>query len=138
MSENKPPVMEAAQPASSRLWWWLTLAVCAAGVLVLYLFAPEKNAFYPQCFFRQATGWDCPGCGGLRAAHQLLHGNFSAAWHLNPLAVLLVPLLTYETVIRLPQQRTWPSVLSKPFASITIALLFLAFGIWRNLPAGIH
>ena len=138
MSENKPPVMEAAQPASSRLWWWLTLAVCAAGVLVLYLFAPDKNAFYPQCFFRQATGWDCPGCGGLRAAHQLLHGNFSTAWQLNPLAVLLGPLLAYEAAIRLPRQRTWPSLLQKPAIGFSVIFLFIAFGIWRNIHTATH
>jgi hypothetical protein len=38
--------------------------------------------------FHALTGLQCPGCGGLRAAHQLLHGHLAAAWQLNPLVVL--------------------------------------------------
>jgi hypothetical protein len=34
----------------------------------------------------------CPGCGSLRAAHQLLHGNLSAAWALNKALLIGLPL----------------------------------------------
>lgn len=61
-----------------------------AGVGALYLIDPARHEIYP-CLLRATTGLQCPGCGGLRATHQLLHGHLAAAWSLNPLAVLLVP-----------------------------------------------
>jgi hypothetical protein len=68
--------------------WILAGAGCAAIATVLYVFPPEQVRFFPRCVFHALTGLQCPGCGGLRAAHQLLHGNLAAAWHLNPLVVL--------------------------------------------------
>jgi hypothetical protein len=34
----------------------------------------------------------CPGCGSLRAAHQLLHGNLKEAWALNKPILIALPL----------------------------------------------
>ena len=58
------------------------------GGTVLYFFDPATAGFYPACLFRLVTGIPCPGCGSLRAMHQLLHGHFAAAFALNPLLVL--------------------------------------------------
>lgn len=70
-------------------WSWVVVCVGGAAVLfALYAFPPEHSRFYPRCVFNALTGWQCPGCGGLRAAHQLLHGNIAASWQLNPLIVL--------------------------------------------------
>ena len=75
----------------------LTLAALvvaiACAVALLFFFAPESYAFYPRCMFHVVTGLDCPGCGALRATHKLLHGDVAAAFALNPLYVLLLPLL---------------------------------------------
>ena len=61
--------------------------------LVLYFFDPTTyHAFYPRCLFHQMTGMFCPGCGSLRAAHQLLHGRLVSALHFNALLVLSLPL----------------------------------------------
>ena len=71
------------------------LAVCAAGVVMLRVFDPATSGIFPPCPVHYLTGWYCPGCGSLRAIHQLLHGNLRAAWALNPLTVVLLPCLTY-------------------------------------------
>jgi len=63
----------------------------AAGLVVLYFFDPARAGFYPVCLFHRTTGLLCPGCGGLRSVHQLLHGHLGAAFRLNPLPVLAVP-----------------------------------------------
>jgi hypothetical protein len=131
---NKPPIMAETPPPSSRKWWALALVGGASIAAVLYFFPPEQNAFYPQCVFRSVTGMDCPGCGGLRAAHQLLHGNLAAAWKLNPVAVLLSPLFAYELFIRFGRHRTRPSLLQRPLIGLGVVALFVAFGIVRNLP----
>lgn len=135
MSDSKPPVMESVPAVSRRKWWGLAGVGALAMMAILYVFPPEQSSFYPQCIFRRVTGLDCPGCGGLRAAHQLLHGHFAAAWALNPVAVMLAPLLAYEGVIRLGRQRVWPSLLQKPIIGFSVILLFIGFGIVRNLPA---
>ena len=81
----------------ARRWKRLLLAGCIAvmalAAFVLYRFNPERVPFYPVCVFHRVTGLNCPGCGGLRAMHQLLNGKLAAAWRLNALAVLLVPML---------------------------------------------
>jgi hypothetical protein len=51
-------------------------------------------------------GAPCPGCGSLRAAHQLLHGHFQEAWALNPTLMIVGPLgaaLTLFTFLRNPK-----------------------------------
>jgi hypothetical protein len=68
-------------------------ALGLALVAVLYFFPPEQHRFYPRCLFYTLTGIQCPGCGGLRAVHRLLHGELAAAWRFNPLVVLLLPLI---------------------------------------------
>lgn len=44
-----------------------------------------------QCSFRQLTGWQCPGCGGQRAAYALLHGHLRQAVSYNLYAVVAYP-----------------------------------------------
>jgi O-antigen ligase len=65
--------------------------LCLA-VFVLYFFPPAETRFYPRCIFHAVTGLECPGCGSLRAAHSVLHGDFAMAFRLNPLLFILLPL----------------------------------------------
>ena len=80
-----------------RKYGTLVAMFAAAGVttLLLRVFDPATSAVFPPCPVRYLTGWYCPGCGTLRALHQLLEGNFRAAWDMNPLTILLLPFLTY-------------------------------------------
>src|SRR5215469_5193653 len=66
-----------------------------AGVIVLRDFDPATSGFFPPCPFHYLTGLYCPGCGSLRAIHQLLQGNLQVAWAMNPLTVLLLPFVGY-------------------------------------------
>ena len=79
--------------------WYMT-GVLGASVIVgslilciLYLFDPETCTFYPRCPFFVLTGWQCPGCGALRAVHHVLHGNFVAAFIFNPYMFLVMSLI---------------------------------------------
>ncbi len=79
------------------------------GALVAFLFAgtllffydPATAGFYPPCLFRTFLGMQCPGCGSLRAAHQLLHGNFKEAWMLNPTIMVVAPLAALAGLLTL-------------------------------------
>lgn len=129
-----PPVERPPRRSVPQVLLWASLAG-VAGLLVLHFFPPGQYPIYPVCPLKQGTGLDCPGCGGLRALHQLTNGNFSAAWQLNPVAVLLLPLLGYEASIRLPAKRRLPSLLQRPLIGFSVVVLLIAFGILRNLPA---
>ena len=67
-----------------------------AGVYFLYSFNPANSALYVPCPFHALTGLYCPGCGSLRALHQLFHGHLAAAFGLNPLMILSLPFLGYS------------------------------------------
>jgi hypothetical protein len=73
---------------------------------VLFAFDPATAGFYPPCLFRTIFGVPCPGCGSLRAAHQLLHGNLAAAWSLSKPLLIALPLAgaaTLFTFLRNPK-----------------------------------
>src|ERR1035438_1340940 len=59
--------------------------------LVLFCFDPRQYHFYPICLFHQTTGLLCPGCGALRAMHQLLHGHLAVAFQFNPMLIVSLP-----------------------------------------------
>src|SRR5687767_5236276 len=88
---DSPPVDERGHGRGTVLIWIGCAAAAMAGVL-LFFFNPAEHAFYPRCFLKMTTGLDCPGCGGLRATHQLLHGKVREAFALNPLFVVGLPI----------------------------------------------
>jgi Protein of unknown function (DUF2752) len=115
----------------------LALLGCV-GVWLLFRFDPASHGFYPVCFLHQATGLQCPGCGSLRAIHQLLHGHVAAAWRLNPLLVSALPLLGwFATRFALAkckgQAFSWNI---RPVWLWSAMTLVVGFGIVRNLPLG--
>ena len=120
--------------AGSRLIWqgWLLGALALAGLTVLYLFSPVEHAFYPPCLFYQLTHLHCPGCGGLRAMHQLTHGHFAAAFLSNSLLIISIPILAWLGISKLRNRSS--SVYMKPAAAWTILAIVVAFGVLRNLP----
>ena len=101
---------------------WIAPIVVIAALIILYFFPVDRYWFYPRCFFHQATGLDCPGCGGLRSVQCLLHGDFAAAFRFNPLLYLLIPALF---VCR--------RHLNKPACAWSFVAAVVAFTIARNL-----
>jgi hypothetical protein len=118
------------------LVWYLPPALLIAGAAVLYLFNPAQFGFYPTCLFYKTTGLLCPGCGTLRAMHQLLHGHVAAAFHFNALVVASLPIVAWGC-LRAARDRAS----NKPALAwirpvwfwIGLAVL-IAFAIVRNLP----
>lgn len=47
-----------------------------------------------ECWFKQGFDFPCPTCGLTRSVVLTLHGQFGAAWQLNPAGLLLVSGLT--------------------------------------------
>jgi len=124
-----------------RLFWGALAATGAILVAwILWRFNPTQHGFYPRCALYVTTGIQCPGCGGLRAIHQLLHGNFRQALSLNPIAVLSLPVAAFYTVRCIQSQ--WKGVpmtlpfRHKPHVWAILGGLVVGFTIARNLPIG--
>ncbi|MER7674701.1 DUF2752 domain-containing protein [Kitasatospora sp. NPDC096128] len=116
-------------------------ALAAAAVPAGYVAAVDPNApgHYPDCPFLAATGWWCPGCGGLRCVHALAHGDFTGALHDNAVAVLLLAVLAVLWL-----RWAWAALTGGPPVRVSvggrrwalIGLLVLVFEVVRNLPVG--
>jgi len=131
-----PPVTNTAPSTrlTSRIWWLLA-ALLAGACALLFFFNPAQHSFYPFCVFHRITGWDCPGCGGLRAVHQLLHGNLLTAFRLNPLVVAAAPVVVALGLWR------WLRGPARPVSHRTtvrwmwvVLAVVVTFWILRNLP----
>ena len=120
----------------NRLWAGIC-AVTGAAILMLDFFDPATSGLFPPCPLRYLTGWYCPGCGSLRALHQLLHGNLAAAWALNPLTVILLPFLAYgiaSYAVFEIRGRHLPRLFLPAVSIRVLGAVIILFGIARNIP----
>ncbi|HET6181508.1 MAG TPA: DUF2752 domain-containing protein [Candidatus Sulfotelmatobacter sp.] len=119
-------------------WLPVTMIASAAlAVVTLRVFDPATSGVFPPCPMRYLTGWYCPGCGSLRAIHQLLLGNLRAAWAMNPLTVVLIPFLTYGLASHALFEirgRGLPRMFLPAVSIRVLCAVILLFGIARNLP----
>ncbi|AEM86478.1 hypothetical protein Strvi_7112 [Streptomyces violaceusniger Tu 4113] len=108
-----------------------------AGVLAAFGYVgavdPGEPGHYPVCPLLRLTGLYCPGCGGLRGAHALAHGDLAAALRDNALAVGCYALFAVCWVVwcvrgRFPAARTWHAG--------ALGAVALVFTIVRNFPFG--
>ena len=119
----------------SRLPVLLALLGCASAGLILYFFNPAENSFYPQCQFHRLTGLSCPGCGGLRALHELSHGHLAAAFRLNALLVVLLPFAGWLALRELVLEWTghrWPGLVTHRIWGWVLFVVVVAFWVGRN------
>lgn len=131
-----PPLMPRRD--KSGLWRWIGVATAALFVItgaLLFWFNPADHSFYPFCVFHRMTGLECPGCGGLRAAHQLLHGHFATAFRYNPLIVTAAPIVLVVLTLRALRKPKRPVSHRAMAIWAWIAFVVLvSFWILRNLP----
>lgn len=99
---------------------------------------PNQPGHYPACPLLQFTGLYCPGCGGLRAAHAVAHGDLLGALGAN--ALVLAGFLAFGVFwtwwcVRVIRARP-VTVPVRPVHLWLFAGLGLAFAVGRNLPFG--
>ena len=114
------------------------LIAISGATVVLWIFDPATSGVLPPCPLLALTGWYCPGCGSLRAFHQLLHGNLRNAMAMNPLAVLTLPFLAYGAASQtnwVMRGRYLPRIFLPANWIRALCAVIVIFGIVRNLPA---
>ena len=109
--------------------------------LALHYRDPHVQGSWGFCPFRALTGLDCPGCGGLRAVHDLTNLDVAGAASSNLLLVLMVPVVLVLWLAW--TRRAWRSdrpllaSVSRPMLWGQVALVVIAiFTVARNLPIG--
>ncbi|MFG2402991.1 DUF2752 domain-containing protein [Streptomyces brevispora] len=137
-----PPVFPPAPVPASRLRRIAGPAGVMAGILGAFAFVgsvdPNEPGHYPVCPLLRFTGIYCPGCGGLRSAHAVAHGDIAAAFGSNALAVIgygIFAVLWVLWMVRAAAGKPTRIVL-KPIHWWGIGAVLMIFTIVRNLPFG--
>ncbi|KPI07217.1 Protein of unknown function DUF2752 [Actinobacteria bacterium OK074] len=99
---------------------------------------PNQPGHYPACPLYEYTGLYCPGCGGLRGAHALVHGDLGAAFTDNALALVGYAVFAVVwTVWVVRAARGLPVRLELGRVQLWgVGALLLVFTVVRNLPFG--
>jgi hypothetical protein len=136
------PSAATAAPVSRQGGWrglLLPLSLGAAGLAATAYVAavdPNQSGHYPTCPFLALTGWYCPGCGSLRAIHDLAHLDLAGALQRNPFTVAVVPFILLSWVLWVERTvRGRPARwLAPPWMLYVLLGAVLAFGVLRNVP----
>jgi hypothetical protein len=91
------------------------------------------------CWFLEATGLYCPGCGSGRGVAATLRGDFGTAFRYNPMLYLLgIPamgILTWEYIRMVFAVRRMKPVMLPQWLTYTVVAVVFLFWILRNVPA---
>jgi hypothetical protein len=135
-TDSKPAASKARWPGAFGLHTLLIGALALLSSAMLFWFDPTRYPVYQVCFFHRVTGWLCPGCGSLRALHQLLHGHLVTAFRFNPL--LLISLLVAGGFMGRQALRGLrghqASFAVRPVWLWLWLALAVVFTVWRNIP----
>jgi len=114
------------------------LAFIGFGMGLYYYYSnnpASKESPFVVCLSKTISGYDCPGCGGQRAFHELLHGNFVEAAKLNLFIYFFAPLLLFIflKVALKPFGINLPDIILSTKWLVVILIAMLAFTIIRNV-----
>ncbi|PVU81499.1 DUF2752 domain-containing protein (plasmid) [Cellulomonas sp. WB94] len=113
----------------------------AAATAYVAVVDPSSPGHYLGCPLYVLTGHFCAGCGALRATHDLAHGDLAGAWAMNPLWVVVVPLLVVAWLCW--TARSWcgpaaasdvPAVRRGVWVPWVVLVVTVAFTVLRNVP----
>ena len=114
------------------------LTICAGlGIVLYYNIDPAQSFLAPKCAFRLLTGYDCPACGGQRALHAALHGQWLDALRFNPFLLLSVPYAAavfYTSFGKSRLAATLKHIVQHRITVMCYVALFFLWWILRNTP----
>ena len=118
----------------SRLLWLEVLGLVATASYVVVADPHVVRVTMPRCPIKSVTGWDCPACGGLRVAHDLLHGRPGRALHDNLLLVVISPILGWLLYRHTRGLRTGEAEEVPPRLAGGLLVVAVAWMVLRNRP----
>ncbi|MGP3921696.1 DUF2752 domain-containing protein [Streptomyces sp. 8N616] len=138
MRAVQTPVPPAGRRASAVVVPLATLAGVVAAFCYVGAVDPNEPGHYPVCPLLHSTGLYCPGCGGLRSAHAVAHGDLATAIGANVLAVAAFAAFAAVWALWLVRTvRGRPLELRlRPAHGWSLAALALFFTVVRNSPLG--
>ena len=112
----------------------IAVIVALAAITAIYFFInPAEMNFGIQCFFFKTTGLYCPGCGGQRAFHALLHGKIYEAFQDNLLIFMVLPLIGMKLYEELSAKKLLFNFIYSPKFILALITLVITFTVLRNL-----
>ncbi|MCW8133624.1 MAG: DUF2752 domain-containing protein [Planctomycetota bacterium] len=113
------------------------LSVVAGLALLISALPPGTLPSISVCWFKNQTGFPCPGCGLTRSFVAISHGDLPAAWHFNPfgfffyalsIALAAWPLLAW----RFPKLAGWqPAGRRATWFALGMVAAMWIFGLCR-------
>ncbi|MFD7431304.1 DUF2752 domain-containing protein [Streptomyces sp. NPDC059818] len=137
-----PPVFPPAPVPASRLRRIAVPAGVMAAVIGAFAFVgsvdPNEPGHYPACPLLRFTGVYCPGCGGLRSAHAVAHGDIAVALGSNALAVAGYGIFAVLWVLWMVRAAAGKPVriALRPVHWWGVGAVLMLFTLVRNLPFG--
>ncbi|OLR95407.1 DUF2752 domain-containing protein [Actinokineospora bangkokensis] len=136
----RPAVHVPQRPLGRALAAPLALVVAgAAGCAAVALSDPfSGDSWLPPCPTKALTGVCCPGCGGVRMVHSLLHGRFGDALHYNAVSLVFLVLFAWSTAawalsrVRGRHVRSWIHWGPTPWVA---GAVLVTWAVVRNIPA---
>lgn len=93
----------------------------------------RSRAVRPRCPIKLVTGLDCPACGGMRLAYDVVHGDSAAAVHDNAFLLMCSPLLLALLWRSAGAHATDAPV--SPRVAYGLGVAALVWMVMRNMPA---
>jgi uncharacterized protein DUF2752 len=118
----------------------VAMLACMGGAVGYTLLSHPERAdagAAPTCLLKLTTGFNCPGCGGTRAAWYLLHGNIPAAARHHAIFTFAVPFLLYMYVAWAGRRLfNWklPQLTISPRVMVGFMVVWGVWSVLRNLP----
>ncbi len=137
-----PEVGVTDAPIRTTLWRaaFAPMAVAAlatAAVVTVGLRDPHATGNYPTCPSIALFGVHCPGCGSMRAMHELAHADIAGVFSRNILVPFGLVLLAWAWVAWFDRRLGFSRVptLRPPVPVLHASVVVLvAFAVLRNLP----
>lgn len=121
-------------PAARKALAAAAILLSVAAIVVLYCFDPMQVSFYPRCPSKLLTGYDCPGCGTLRALHALSHGDVAAAWRFNAALFFALPAAAVFFIGDMPRAPRWASAAAHwRYSPVILLAAIVLWTVFRNL-----
>jgi hypothetical protein len=122
-----------ANKGKNRIYFVMFTLVMISALVSLYFSQPSVEIICPS---RKLFGIFCSACGITRAAYNLLHLNFAAAFNFNQFFVVSLPLYLYIYVAIAAKvflnAKIYPRRKTIIIFFIIYFSLFLLYGIMRN------